>query len=175
MLPHIRAIWKGTWNRATVSIWELGKSHTNAISVRSHSWTNLNLQITSSSIVESSHTNVLKCDKSFSRAGCLRKHMFTHSGERPHKCLLCNKSFALSERLKAHLKIHKKKQQSEQFSSVFKKIKFWKTLVFLPTFVKRLNQKNSNIFTSLRASWQTDGFADVTLVWEDGHQVEEFK
>ena len=115
------------------------------------------------------------CDKSFSRAGCLRKHMFTHSGERPHKCLLCNKSFALSERLKAHLKIHKKKQQSEQFSSVFKKIKFWKTLVFLPTFVKRLNQKNSNIFTSLRASWQTGDFADVTLVWEDGHQVEVFK
>jgi uncharacterized Zn-finger protein len=34
------------------------------------------------------------CDKAFSQAGSLKTHMLVHSGEKPHRCDLCDEPFA---------------------------------------------------------------------------------
>lgn len=37
---------------------------------------------------------VFECGKRFHTNGNLRKHSFVHTGEKPHKCDICDKSFA---------------------------------------------------------------------------------
>lgn len=36
----------------------------------------------------------------------LRKHMMTHTGERPYPCTVCTKAFANNYNLRVHLRIH---------------------------------------------------------------------
>ena len=46
------------------------------------------------------------CDRSFSSAFNLRRHLALHTGERPWKCGQCGKCFSRKEHLKAHSLIH---------------------------------------------------------------------
>lgn len=48
-----------------------------------------------------------QCDKMFSSCTGLKKHMFMHTGEKPHSCVTCHKTFAQKSNLKIHLKVHK--------------------------------------------------------------------
>lgn len=46
------------------------------------------------------------CCKSFAQSADLRRHLRTHTGERPHRCTYCTKSFSQRGNLRRHLRIH---------------------------------------------------------------------
>lgn len=48
----------------------------------------------------------LQCDGRFSAKETLNRHVKVHTGERPHKCTYCPKSFIQSTQLRAHMFHH---------------------------------------------------------------------
>ena len=46
------------------------------------------------------------CDKAFRHPFGLQQHIYTHTGERPHKCSQCPKAFYSSNDLRRHSRIH---------------------------------------------------------------------
>lgn len=50
--------------------------------------------------------NCSHCSKRFGSKTSLRRHMYSHTGGRPHKCLHCPKTFILASDLKRHIRTH---------------------------------------------------------------------
>jgi len=43
------------------------------------------------------------CDKAFSNADALKKHMRVHMGQKPYKCHMCDRAFSESRATKRHM------------------------------------------------------------------------
>lgn len=50
--------------------------------------------------------HVEKCPRRFSRTDELKRHMRTHSGEKPFQCNICKRNFSRSDHLTTHIRTH---------------------------------------------------------------------
>ncbi|CAH0555423.1 unnamed protein product [Brassicogethes aeneus] len=51
----------------------------------------------------------MKCGKKFSAQEILDAHTEKHSGDKPHKCIICPKQYHFRADLKRHMFVHNKK------------------------------------------------------------------
>lgn len=49
------------------------------------------------------------CGKTFSRPSSLKIHSYSHTGQKPFKCMRCDRAFSVQSNLKRHQKVHEKR------------------------------------------------------------------
>ncbi|KAI9294020.1 hypothetical protein K502DRAFT_325021 [Neoconidiobolus thromboides FSU 785] len=72
--------------------------------------------------------NCLECKASFSRKNSLKRHLFTHTSQRPYVCHACNKSFYRADIYNRHLK-SKRCQRSREIANIIMR----DNLIYSPT------------------------------------------
>jgi len=58
------------------------------------------------------------CNRTFTQASHVKRHMAVHMERRSHVCTLCNRSFAYPSELKAHAERHKVQLKSHQCDTI---------------------------------------------------------
>ena len=53
------------------------------------------------------------CRKTLS--GCMKRHMLTHAGEKPHECDMCKKTFSRASNLNRHMYIQEENHMNATF------------------------------------------------------------
>ena len=46
------------------------------------------------------------CDKSFTQTSSMKTHMILHTREKPHSCQICGKSFTRASKMTKHMGVH---------------------------------------------------------------------
>jgi KRAB domain-containing zinc finger protein len=75
----------------------------------SETWTGVNKATNAKSSMVASKTSepCQLCFKTFRDASTLKRHLLTHSDERPYKCTECDKAFRRKDHLQEHVIVHK--------------------------------------------------------------------
>ncbi|ORZ15785.1 hypothetical protein BCR42DRAFT_328285, partial [Absidia repens] len=77
--------------------------------MRAHQLNCLTSQFNTIKLAEKRRTNECPhCLKTFVKPSGLKAHIFSHTGEKPHKCpaIMCGRYFSLLSNLRRHMKIH---------------------------------------------------------------------
>ena len=92
------------------------------------------------------------CLRTFIKQSDLRRHVMTHTGEKPFECTLCNKKFTRKSNLKVHMVQHYKMPQWMCEKKVSREYKLSKSLLFM-LIMGRVEQKRRKIHSSCRQSY----------------------